>query len=193
MKRMRMVVIGSLVTATLVGCASSPSVESTATDLADTLIGQMEQRVDLRTARIYVARFLPCDAEGEEIVEVRDPGMARRHEATAGFLRHQLMGDLAPRTNVVDDTGVDISRGVAKGSAAYERAESLDANLVLFGNFAMEGDELLVMLRVVDVSERTILVATQGLVPHLQGGPAMQNMAMSSRYRTQRRSLLTSK
>ncbi len=150
-------------------CSSSPSTYyDSASLLAEDLLTQLEQRTDLRNVRLLVAQFQPCErASDGQIIPIYNPMMAARHRLSAMRIRHEIMGVLAPRLPVIEPDDNDPTRSTSVTDLLNE-AKELGATAVLSGNFTMEGDHVLVLLRVVSADDRVILAAAEGLVPHAQ-------------------------
>lgn len=148
-------------------CASVPTFHGSAVALGGTLVAQLERRVDLRNQRVYVADLQPCHRTESGDVVPMDPAMALRHRLSAQRFKHELMGVLASEVRVLESESLPMPPGAQQGpGAVYEQAQALGATAVLLGNYVMEGDHVLVMLRVVDAAEKTVLATSEGLVPH---------------------------
>ncbi len=136
--------------------------------LAEDLLAQLEQRVDLRNIRLLVADFQPCERGPDgALIPIYDPTMAARHHLSSMRIRHEIMGILAPRLPVIEPADSS-AEGAPSVSSLLEEAKELGATAVLSGNYTMEGNYVLLLLRVVSTEDRVILAATEGLVPHAQ-------------------------
>ncbi|MFQ5748492.1 MAG: FlgO family outer membrane protein [Planctomycetota bacterium] len=156
----------------LAACGSTPEFENTATDLSTEILDQLEVRMDPGAVRLFIDEFQPCNLgkEGEMIPMTSE--MAVSHRLSAERLRHEMMGSLAPNVIVLDRADYEENpvRGRENGSARplnrFERALQVGANSILLGNFAMDGERILVMARVVDARNHNVLAAVEGYVPH---------------------------
>lgn len=161
--------------ALLVSCASTPTYEGSAGDLAEELLEQVASRRDLREIRLFIDEFQPCERSSTGVMTPMLSAMQARHEVSSRRLRHEIMGVLAPKMNVLES---DRRSPAVPGEASavpvtaieevspFELAATRDASAILVGNYAMDGDDLIVLLRVVDTRDYTILAAVEGVVPH---------------------------
>ena len=147
-------------------CASHPpTYTESAQSLADRIVDRLEARRDLRSIRLYIDDFQPCHRLESELVAM-NPSMALRHEISARRLKHEIMGVLAPKLTVLESDADGPEPASAATDATFAHATAMGASAILRGNFAMDGDDFVVMLRVVDVQDRTVLAAAEGVVPH---------------------------
>jgi len=140
--------------------------------IGDEILAQIETRVELRDTRLFIDEFRACERSSSGEVMPMDPAMAARHETTSERLRHELMGVLAPRLNLIESDSFLV--GSQEGDV-FERAAEAEATAVLLGEFLMDDDEVLVMVRVVELPGYLILAATEGVVPHGQRPSSMKH------------------
>ncbi len=176
MKSIRFATCATLLLIMVFGCAlPQRNYRESASELAEELVLQLEQRVDTRNMRVLVIEFRPCErmADGS-LLPMVDDAMAAQHQLTSMRIRHEIMGNLAPYLPVLEPPDGPLVRtedsGVSITLDRFEMAKEIGATAVLTGNFTMEdtkeGHEILLFLRLVSVEDRIILAATEGLVPH---------------------------
>jgi len=156
----------------LAACGSTPNFQTTASDLSAEILDQIEVRMDPGAVRLFIDEFQPCNLGKEGEMIPMSPEMAVSHRLSAERLRHEMMGALAPKVIVLDRADYQENPdgegddGSARPLNRFERALQVGANAVLLGNFAMDGEKILVMARVVDARNHNVLAAVEGYVPH---------------------------
>ena len=131
--------------AAFAGCSATNNYREASTDISGQLMGQLEQRTDMRRVRIYVEAFQRDGAE--PATAIRKGRLYFDHDKTvdtrvAEWFESQLIADIAQRVHVVD-------RQSKAGPAA---------NHVLKGRFAWVDNELvLIETRIVDLKTDEVL------------------------------------
>jgi len=151
----------------LSSCASTSYSSNTTRELVARTIQSLGERVNLSEQRVYVAPFFASDREGEQATRISDELMADTHRSTVRLLRHEILGYLAPRMYVIDVPDLRDVSGLDPEKRIYDQAAEAHATLILFGRYSMEGTEIRILLRAVDVETRTVLIAEDGLVGHV--------------------------
>ena len=150
-----------LLAAVLVGSACSTYSDNerngrSIAEIANELADVAETRADLRHVRAYVHAVNELAA--------RD-GRRYSTAAIATELEHQLLLALHSRFNVVD---TELSKpDPDAGRDPLLAADFYQATHLLIGDFARDGDELMLCLRLVDADSKLIVAASEGSVPFL--------------------------
>lgn len=140
-----------------VGCSTTPEPmhdQQSVTQIAEQLVEVAEVRADLRHIRAYV-----------QMKELSPAHNSRPTAALATELEHQLLLALHSRINVVD---TQLSRPEPEtGDDPLRAAQFYRATHVVIGDYARDGDDLMVCLRLVDVESKVIVAASEGYIPML--------------------------
>jgi len=145
-------------TLVVVGCSTAPPQQpqrQTVAQIANRLVEVAEARADLRHIRAYV----------HEMNELSAADGRHATSAIATEIEHQLLLALHSRINVIDTQLSEL--GAASHADPLNSARSYHATHVLIGDYARDGDDLMVCLRLVDVESKVIVAASEGHIPML--------------------------
>ena len=131
-----------------------PEFEESIAAIADRLVETAKLRTDLRGIRAQIYEMHPASTDASAAAQpVADE---RRAQRIGRALEAELVLQLASRIYVVDDQ---------TGGRGLGEAERFGATHVLRGDFVLGDDELMLIVRLVDVDTRLIVAATRGSVP----------------------------
>ena len=178
--RIRLGAVLLLLVAGAPGCESSSAKYRDASgDIADRLADQVQKRTDPRLLRVMIYEFEPCFTPSRSAGAPR--AGAHQQREIARQIKHQLITALARRMVVIEGDALEysdrrgsgrrppIGDGPEESIEPYPEARILGANAVLVGNYAVQGDDgILVLARLVDAGTNEILATAEETIDDVE-------------------------
>lgn len=158
-----------LVPVLVAGCASSPQVYTPPPDPApEALRAVTEELLDAAALRtdLHAVRLWPAEVTSPDPTTIGRPSAFAHVDRLALELRRELVLVLAGRVHVVDPELDRVGRIEHEPELDEERAVTeLGVTHVLRASYAERGDDVELVLRLVDVRSHVIVAIARGLVP----------------------------